>query len=721
MTRKLIFLITVFLVSSYSVFCQGINGPEQDCPFALPVCQTIYQQTQTYSGGGLIKDLPDNINCLTNEENNSVWYIFTVNTSGSLEMRITPLQPDDYDFAIYNLTGKNCSSITQDSLLPVRCNYSAFQPSALPPNNNPETGLRDGFLGTSSGVSDPNFLAPLNVLAGETYVLVVDNFNINGGGYILDFTTNMPNPASIVDVTAPAIISTGNFTCDTTRTIVLNMSENVRCNSIDTTGGQFFFTGPSTVSVIKAEGVNCGEGALTNQIVITIAEPIVVGGIYNLNTGQGVGGLVITDFCDNELQNNPFPINANDIVFADFDYTIRASCAKDTFYYEDRTLGSPTAWSWNFGDGSPISTDENPIHTYPDTTEYTLTLIVSSANCSDTISRLVDISSSFKADFIIGNNNPCIGDTVFFIDNSPGTATTYLWDFGDGNIAGIQNPFNIYNQAGDYLVTLTISDISVPGCVDTATGLVFVKPLPDANFIADTDPICSGLPVRFTDNTTGTVESRFWDFGNGNTAVDSVAVYVFPIGGSYDITHRVTDLFCGFDEVTLTFDVLDRPQFNLGEDTAVCLSETVVLAGPANALSYRWSTGETTQNITFSDVPNEVSLTVTASNGCFNSDDIFIDEQNEDCFYVKVPSAFSPNGDGKNDFLKIFLQRIQSFELKIFNRWGELVYETNNANLLWDGTYKGEAQDIGVFQYYIEGVSISGDRFFRSGTVTLIR
>ena len=711
MTRKLILLFIVFLASTYSTFSQ-ISGPEQDCPFALPICQTIYQQTQTYINSGFIKDMPDNGNCLTNEENNSVWYIFTVNTSGSLEMTITPLQNDDYDFAIYNLTGKGCNSITQDTLATTRCSYSAF-PGA--------TGLRNGFTDSVAGVADPTFLSPMNVLAGETYVLVVDNFNSGGGGYILDFTTNMPNAASIVDATPPAIASVSNFTCDTTRTIVINMSENVRCNSIDTTGGQFFITGSSAVSVIKAEGVNCGGGAFTNQIIITVAEPIVIGGTYTLNTGPGVGGLIIADFCNNQLQNIPLPINANDIVFADFDYTIKASCAKDTFYYEDITLGSPTAWSWNFGDGSSLSTNENPIHVYPDTTQYTLTLIVSSANCSDTISRLIDISSSFKADFTIGNDNPCLGDTVFFTDSSPGTATTYLWNFSDGNISGAQNPFNIYTEAGDYVVTLTISDISVPGCVDTARGLVFVKPLPDANFVADTDPICSGLPVRFTDNTTGTVESRFWDFGNGNTSTDSIGVFVFPVGGSYNITHRVTDLFCGFDEVTLIFDVLDRPQFSLGEDTAICLSETVVLAGPANAQAYRWSTGETTQIITFIDVPNEVGLTVTASNGCFNSDDVFIDEQNEDCFYVKIPSAFSPNGDGRNDFLKIFLQRIQSFELKIFNRWGELVFETNNANLLWDGSYKGLPQDIGVFQYYIEGISISSDRFFRSGTVTLIR
>jgi gliding motility-associated-like protein len=65
--------------------------------------------------------------------------------------------------------------------------------------------------------------------------------------------------------------------------------------------------------------------------------------------------------------------------------------------------------------------------------------------------------------------------------------------------------------------------------------------------------------------------------------------------------------------------------------------------------------------------------------------------------------------------------RIRSFELKIFNRWGQLVFETNNATFGWDGKYKDELQDMGVFQYYIDGVSISGEKFFRTGNVTLLR
>ncbi len=711
MVRTISLVFSLVVINVLNLFSQGINGPEQDCPFALPVCQTIYQQTQTYNGGGLLKDLPDDISCLTNEENNSVWYIFTVNTPGNLEMVITPLQNDDYDFALYNITGKDCNAITQDSLPTTRCSYSA---------NLGQTGLKDGFVDSVAGVPDPTFLAPLTVQAGETYVLVVDNFNTGGGGYILDFTTNMPNPASIVDVTPPSIVSVDNLTCDTTRTIVLNMSENILCSSIDTTGGQFNITGPTNINVIAAEGVNCNAGAFTNQVSITLSEPILVGGNYVLNTTAGTGGLVISDFCNNQLIDVPFPLVALDIVFPDFDFTIKASCAKDTFYFEDKTIGNPVSWSWDFGDGSQGSTLQSPTHTFPDTTQYTIMLTANSADCSNSITRTINVTSSFKAEFVISNDNPCLGDTVYFSDSSPGTATNYLWQFGDGNISGDENPFNIYTQPGSFVVSLTISDANVPGCIDSTSGLVFVKPLPDALFSSDTDPICSGFPVRFAGSSTTGNQTYFWDFGNGNNSTDSVGVFIFPSGGSYDVTHVVIDAFCGSDTTTLNFNVLDRPQLSLGEDTAICLSEVVVLTGPAVMEKYEWSTGETTQFITFGEVPNEVALTVTA-NGCTNSDAVFIDEQNEDCFYVKVPSAFSPNGDGTNDFLRIFLQRIQSFELKIFNRWGELVFETNNANLLWDGTYKDEPQDIGVFQYYIEGVSISGDRFFRSGTITLIR
>ncbi len=714
MVRLLSFL-TLLLFVYGGILAQGISGPEQDCPNAIPVCQTFYTQPNTYSGTGQIQDLQGiQGSCLRNFENNSVWYIFTVTQSGVLEMTITPSSQDDYDFAIYNLTGLTCADIPSGLAPEVRCNYAADTAGGSP------TGLQIGATATSAPVNGPQFLAPLNAVQGETYVLLVDNFNIGGGGYTLDFTTNSPNAASIIDNVRPFMVSMEPTSCDTTTLLELLLSEKVVCDSIDTLGTQFTITGPSNVTVVAAGGADCAAGSYTQRIFIRLSTPIIIGGSYTINVNAAADGRAITDFCGNAITNAPLVFNMPDIITADFDFTISPSCLKDTFYFEDRTTGTPVSWQWNFGDGSGGSNLQNPLHTFPDTITYNITLTANSADCSSSVTRAIDVGLSYRADFSFTPTDPCVGDTVFFTDLSPATANNHLWQFGDGNIAGVRDPFHVYDEPGNFTISLSIADSQTPGCSGYAELAINVRPLPFAEFFSDANPVCSGTPVRFADNSDGTTAAWFWDFGNGDTSNDSLAIYVFPSGGTYTVTHIIDDVFCGSDTATMVVEVLQRPIFSLGNDTAICLSETVILAGPSGVDTYQWSTGETSQIITFTDVPSEVSLTVT-SEGCEFIDIIFINEKKEDCYYVKVPSAFSPNGDGKNDFLKIFLLRIESFNLKIFNRWGEMVYETVNANLPWDGTHKGELQDAGVFQYVIDGRSISGERFFRSGNVTLIR
>lgn len=713
MLRPYLIFFSFFFYFSYIALSQ-VTGPEQDCASAIPVCQTVYSQNNSYSGDGSIQDLASRMNtCLSNRENNSVWYIFTVTQSGDLEMSITPLQNDDYDFAIYNITGLSCADIGNNIAQEVRCSYSAFIGT---------TGLRIGFTGTTAGVADPPFLAPLPVQAGETYVLVVDNFNTGGGGYVLDFSNSagVPNPASIIDQVPPTMMSIDATTCTPTRFLVLNLSENILCSSIDTTGGQFYITGFDNVNIIRARGGDCNVGAFSNTIILELDTPIYTGGTYQLNLRPGINGLRLSDYCGNLAPNSSLPFPMPDIIRADFDYSIRASCAKDTLYFTDESIGTAITWNWDFGDGTPTVALQNPIHVFPDTITYNITLTVNSADCSSNITKPIKVRRSFAASFVINSPSACVGDTISFSDTSPPGASNHLWRFGDGNISGDVNPTHAYQSEGMFRVVLIISDISTPGCSDSAAQMINIFPLPDAAFTHYPDPICSGLPVRFTDSSPGNIVLSLWDFGDGNTIEGREGVYTFPSGGNYSVIHIVVDAACGSDTSVQRYNVLQRPQVSLGNDTSICLSETVVLAGPAGMDSYQWSTGETTRTITFSDVPNEVGLTVTA-NGCTNSDVVFVGEKKEDCYFVKIPSAFSPNGDGKNDFLKIFTLRIRDFNLKIFNRWGELVFETNNPNVMWDGTYKDEPQDVGVYQYYIEGYSISNEKFFRTGNLTLIR
>ncbi|HNE51303.1 MAG TPA: gliding motility-associated C-terminal domain-containing protein, partial [Chitinophagales bacterium] len=90
---------------------------------------------------------------------------------------------------------------------------------------------------------------------------------------------------------------------------------------------------------------------------------------------------------------------------------------------------------------------------------------------------------------------------------------------------------------------------------------------------------------------------------------------------------------------------------------------------------------------------------------------------------VYVPNTFTPNGDGQNDVLKVFGPGVASVkEVRIFNRWGQLVFETNDpSNIGWDGTFKGQELNPGVFVYYMDVECINGERTIKKGDITLLR
>ncbi|MEZ4830153.1 MAG: hypothetical protein R3C61_28300 [Bacteroidia bacterium] len=134
------------------------NQPEQDCINALPVCQNIFVQPNSYQDEG---QNPNEINatnsCLASGERNDTWYIFTTQTAGNVAFTITPATlTDDYDWAVYNLTNANCAAIATNPALEVSCNYSGT-PGATGPN-----GLGPG------GFNPFNPVIPVN--AGETGV-----------------------------------------------------------------------------------------------------------------------------------------------------------------------------------------------------------------------------------------------------------------------------------------------------------------------------------------------------------------------------------------------------------------------------------------------------------------------------------------------------------------------------------------------------------------------
>lgn len=261
----------------------AITGPEQDCSSGIPVCRTEYVQPNTYTGVGSVNEVQGT--CLQTEKN-SVWYIFTVQTSGSLTFTINTVQ--DYDFALYDITANGCAGVPGST--PIRCNYSA---------SGGQTGLvlpADPPLppqGVSSSGSP--FMHGVNVTAGQTYALLVTNFSGTNFGYTLTFG----GTASIADTTAPTLASAtiDAASCE----IEIVTSEPIRCSSIDPTGDDFTVTtSAGTLSVTSAAGVGCG--AFTNRIRLKYQSAEVDEcGTWSIAVKTGGDGNTLVDNCGNAL------------------------------------------------------------------------------------------------------------------------------------------------------------------------------------------------------------------------------------------------------------------------------------------------------------------------------------------------------------------------------------------------------------------------------------
>jgi len=213
-----------------------------------------------------------------------------------------------------------------------------------------------------------------------------------------------------------------------------------------------------------------------------------------------------------------------------------------TVSFTDQSTGFPTAWTWNFGDRN-TSKEKNPVHTYNKSGKYTVTLTVSNANGSNTLTKSSYIYvSNVLAPPVTGYfASPASGSLplkVSFTDQSTGSPTAWRWAFGDGNTSKEKNPVHTYNKSGRYTVTLTASNANGSNAL-TKSGHVVVSSVlaaPVASFSASPISGKAPLTVGFTDQSTGSPTSWKWAFGDGNTSTEMNPVHTYNKSGLYSVT-----------------------------------------------------------------------------------------------------------------------------------------------------------------------------------------
>lgn len=202
-----------------------------------------------------------------------------------------------------------------------------------------------------------------------------------------------------------------------------------------------------------------------------------------------------------------YPSTTGPSITADFTANTRSGNAPLPVQFTDLSTGNISEWTWDFGDGSPTSTDRNPSHTYTSSGSYTVTLEVSGVDGSDTATKNTYINvRTINADFTANPEKGIIPLTVQFTDLSEGDISGWLWNFGDGQTSSLQNPSHTYNDRGRYTVTLKVTGTDGSDTTTTKTDYIRVR-LPYVTMISP-DSGSVGTLVTIHGNGFGTTQGE---------------------------------------------------------------------------------------------------------------------------------------------------------------------------------------------------------------------
>ncbi len=393
---------------------------------------------------------------------------------------------------------------------------------------------------------------------------------------------------------------------------------------------------------------------------------------------------------------------------------------------------------WDFGDGNS-STDISPTHTYPYSGTYDVMLTMESPfGCViDTlyVSYIqVDTIPTAGFDFEFS----CEDEAVVFTDTSTPNGSpvvSWFWDFGDATTSTLQNPLHAFPPvAGMYDVTLTVTDDN--GCIDSIMQQVDWFPPAVVNFEADDDFGCAPHTVTFINNSVPLDPGyeMFWDLGNGETSTELEPVTTYDTG-VYTVSLQITAPTGCVTELVLNnyIRVTDPPiaDFTFTPPNPTNLDPEVSFSENAqNETEWYWDFG----NGDSSQQPNptyaypdtgiyNVTLYVSQPSGCTDSITQVIDVA--PVFTYFLPNAFTPNFDDTNDGFKGagITWTLRQFEMTIFNRWGEMVFQTNDPNEAWNGrkNNSGQMSPNGVYVYLVTLTEGRGKMHEYKGYATLIR
>jgi gliding motility-associated-like protein len=439
------------------------------------------------------------------------------------------------------------------------------------------------------------------------------------------------------------------------------------------------FLDSSYVNITTVNGWTWNFSGLGNSTVQNPSFTFPGDGTYNISLiASTTGGC--TDTITQTVTVYPLPAP---------DFTSTAVCEGFTTTFTNTSTipsDSISIYTWHFGSGSvPGSANEDPTAVYPGDGVYLVTLITTSnQNCIDSVTIPVTVWPNPNISFTGSPLQGCAPLTVNFNNGTTvpvGTVTSYGWTFEGGGTSTNTNPSNLFpTTPGDYDVTLYA--ISSQGC-DTSITLpdyITVNPDPSVNLGVD-DSLCENSSM-ILDAGSG-LTSYLWSTGATTSSINLNGTE----GGTYSV--GVVNSFGCTDADTIFIKDLLLPIFNI-DDMIICEGDTGHIFIPdTSTQTFQWSTA----GMPLFSTDNEVFITqagtyyVTVTNFCGPVSDTSVVQFVPDLQNLQMPNILTVNGDGLNDLYEIpaLIDAIE-FKLSIFDRWGVLLFESTDMNVLWNGT-----------------------------------
>jgi PKD repeat protein len=489
----------------------------------------------------------------------------------------------------------------------------------------------------------------------------------------------------------------------------------------------------NTSGLVASSNWNFGDGSL-NSLVTSPTHLFGQAGTYTVTLTVTAPNTLCTNSVTKEIIILPRPR-------ALFTPSIMNGCVPLTVDFANTSQGA-AFFNWDFGDTN-TSTLATPSHTYTQAGTYDILLIGENAvGCADdtTVLNLI-VYPKPNANFAVSDTTVCgIPFDVDFENTSTG-ATGFEWNFGNGQTSTFNEPTATYTTAGNYTATLTVSNLFT--CVDTATQIIRVYPVPQASFAADPREGCDPLTVNF-DNTSQNANTFVWSFGDG-TDSSSIAdpLHIYNGAGSYPVTLIASNDNICFDTLKINHYITVRPSptadFSF-QDMGRGLVQFENTS--SNAAAYIWDFGDgdssavVSPNHTYAvNGPKYVILTALNSFGCL---DTLRQIVSPEIFYgLAVPNALSPEaGTPEVRLFKPTGIGIKSYKIAIYSPYGQLIWQSDKLSdgqptEFWDGTVNGKLMPQDVYVWKVEAIFDNGTRwkgmkdktgtYKTVGTVTLLR